>query len=193
MRLIDDKAMLEMLDQGLSQKQVAGHFRVSEAAVSKRLKRLRAYQLPESFDKLTLKQQKFALAVAEGKSQTTAAMEAFDCADRTSGKALGSRMMKDPDVSIAIHDLLHQEGLGRRERIRRLKALVMSKDLSVAGKGLDMAFKIAGEYAPEQIDINARIMSVFADIEAIRALRKEQEAQESEAEQKLTVSDDPDI
>ena len=193
MRLIDDKAMLEMLDQGLSQKQVAGHFKVSEAAVSKRLKRLRAYQLPESFDKLTLKQQKFALSVAEGKSQTTAAMEAFDCADRTSGKALGSRMMKDPDVSIAIQDLLHQEGLGRRDRIRRLKALVMSKDLSVAGKGLDMAFKIAGEYAPEQIDIKARSLTIHADIEAIRALMKEKKAQESEAKQKLTLSDEPDI
>ena len=193
MKIIDDEAMMNLLNQGMNQKQVAEHFKVSEAAVSKRLKRLRSYQLPDSFERLTSKQQKFALSIAEGKSQTTAAMEAFDCADRTSGKALGSRMMKDPDVSIAIQDLLHQEGLGRRDRIRRLKALVMSKDLSVAGKGLDMAFKIAGEYAPEHIDINARIMSVFADIEAIRALRKEQEAQESESEQKLTVPDDPDI
>ena len=193
MRLIDDKAMLEMLDQGLSQKQVAGQFKVSEAAISKRLKRLRSYQLPDSFERLTSKQQKFALSIAEGKSQTAAAMEAFDCTDRTSGKALGSRMMKDPDVSIAIQDLLHQEGLGRRDRIRRLKALVMSKDLSVAGKGLDMAFKIAGEYAPEQIDMNTRIMSVHADLAAIRALMKAQEAQESEAEQKLTASEDPDI
>jgi predicted transcriptional regulator len=193
MRLIDDKAMLEMLDQGLSQKQVAGHFKVSEAAVSKRLKRLRSYQLPDSFERLTSKQQKFAISIAEGKSQTTAAMEAFDCADRTSGKALGSRMMKDPDVSVAIQDLLHQEGLGRRKRIRRLKALVMSKDLSVAGKGLDMAFKIAGEYAPEQVDIKARWLTIHADIEAVRALMKEREAQKSEVEQKLTASDDPDI
>ena len=193
MKLINDEIMMEMLNNGFSQKDVAQRFSVSEAAVSKRLKRLRAYQLPESFDKLTLKQQKFALSVAEGKSQTAAAMEAFDCADRTSGKALGSRMMKDPDVSIAIQDLLHQEGLGRRDRIRRLKALVMSKDLSVAGKGLDMAFKIAGEYAPEQIDINARMLSVHADIEAIRALMKERKAQKSEAEQKLTASDEPDI
>ena len=193
MKIIDDEVMMNLLNQGMNQKQVAEHFKVSEAAVSKRLKRLRAYQLPESFDKLTLKQQKFALSVAEGKSQTTAAMEAFDCADRTSGKALGSRMMKDPDVSIAIQDLLHQEGLGRRDRIRRLKVLVMSKDLSVAGKGLDMAFKIAGEYAPEQIDMNTRIMSVHADLAAIRALMKERKAQESEAEQKLTASDDPDI
>ena len=193
MKIIDDEAMMNLLNQGMNQKQVAEHFNVSEAAVSKRLKRLRSYQLPDSFERLTSKQQKFALSIAEGKSQTTAAMEAFDCADRTSGKALGSKMMKDPDVSIAIQDLLHQEGLGRRDRIRRLKALVMSKDLSVAGKGLDMAFKIAGEYAPEQIDIKARSLTIHADIEAIRALMKEKKAQESEAKQKLTLSDEPDI
>ena len=192
MKIIDDEVMMNLLNQGMNQKQVAEHFKVSEAAVSKRLKRLRSYQLPDSFERLTSKQQKFALSIAEGKSQTTAAMEAFDCADRVSGKALGSKTMKDPDVMVAIEDLLHQEGLGRRKRIRRLKALVMCKDLSVAGKGLDMAFKIAGEYAPEQIDINARMMSVFADIEAIRAL-KTQEAQELEAEQKLTLSKEPDI
>jgi hypothetical protein len=146
MKRINDEEMTGMLENGMTQKDVARHFGVSEQAVSKRLKQLRGYHEPESFARLTEKGKLFVLAKAEGMNSTDAAMAAYDCQDRVSGKALGHKQMKDPDIAVAIQDLLHQEGVGRRKRVQRLRDMILCGDLSIAGKGLDMAAKMAGEY-----------------------------------------------
>lgn len=70
MRKIDDNLLLDMVRQGYSQAEIARFFSCSPVAVHKRLKRLTAR--PASLEKLTPKEQRFALAVAEGKSRISA-------------------------------------------------------------------------------------------------------------------------
>lgn len=179
---IDDTVMQKMLADGKSQKECAVFFGCSEAAISKHLKRQRQTdELPESFQKLTAKQKQFVLARAEGKSNTGAALDAFDCKTTESGHAIGVKLSSDPDIQTAIHDLLHQEGIGKRARIKRLKKVVYAKDLGIAHKGLDTAFKLAGDYAPEKIAIAARVgMELSPEVEDLvsrltRSLRSSQE------------------
>ncbi len=119
MRKVNDFELLDLIQKGILQKDIATQFGVSPAYISKRKKQLEGFQEPESFSRLTDKQKKFALAKAEGKTNTAAAMVAFDVTSRQSAKVLGSNTMKDPDVSTAIQDLLYQEGLGRRNCHRR--------------------------------------------------------------------------
>jgi predicted transcriptional regulator len=167
MKRIDDNEMNQMLENGMMQRDIARHFGVTEQAVSKRLKQLKAYQEPESFSKLTQKQKMFVLAKAEGKNNTDAAMAAFECKDRASGKALGHKHMKDPDVAVAIQDLLHQEGVGRRKRVQRLKDMILCPDLTVVGRGLEMANRMAGEYTEKhEFAINeAHILKLILALE----------------------------
>ncbi len=154
MKRVNDEELKKMFEEeGKTKRAIAKHFDVSEQYIGKRLKQLEAFRLPESFERLSVKQKKYALAIAEGKNQTDAAMTAYNCADRTSAKALGCKESKDPDVAIAISDLLHQEGIGRRKRIQRLRDMIECQDLSIVGKGLDMANKLVGEYAPQQVEI----------------------------------------
>ena len=86
MRKVNDVKLLEMLAQGIPQKDIAAHLGVVPSFITKRKKQLQAWKEPESFSRLTEKQKKFALAKAEGKSNTNAAMIAFDCVDRKSAK-----------------------------------------------------------------------------------------------------------
>src|SRR5690349_5985814 len=85
MRRIIDEELLQMIDQQVPQQDIAKHFDVTPAAVSLRLKRLRQLTArPAVLDRLTQKEQKFAMAIAEGKSQTQSAMESFDVTSRES-------------------------------------------------------------------------------------------------------------
>ena len=168
MRKVDDFKLLEMLKNGIQQKDIAAYFKVSPSYITKRTGQLETVKEPESFSALTEKQKKFVLARAEGKSNTDAAMIAFDVTSRESAKVLGCNTMKDPDVSAAISDLLYQEGLGRRVRIKRLKEIVFARDMSVALKGIDVANRLDGAYAPEQINVTGQLASVHALIAEIR-------------------------
>jgi len=162
MRKIDDEVLQQMIAEGKQQKEIARFFNVSDAAISKRVKRLHQAEPPESFQALSPGEKRFVVARSEGKSQSAAALESFNCGSVESAKAIGSRLSADPDVQQALADILHQEGIGRRARVRRLKNIIDAKDLGIAAKGLDMGFKLAGDYAPEQIQ-------VISDVE-IRAL-----------------------
>lgn len=186
MRKVNDFELLDLIQKGILQKDIATQFGVSPAYISKRKKELEGFQEPESFSRLTDKQKKFALAKAEGKSNVDAAMVAFDATSRESAKVLGSNTMKDPDVSTAIQDLLYQEGLGRRNRIKRLKQIVYGPDMSVALKGIDVANRLDGAYAPEKIDVSGQLTAVHALIAEIRG-------QKAEGLQKLSISENPDI
>jgi hypothetical protein len=187
MRKIDDDILQKLIEEGKPQKEMALFFGVSGAAISKRIKRLSQAEPPESFKDLSPGEKKFVLAKIEGKSGSAAALQAFNCGSIESAKTIGSRLSGDPDIQKAINDLMHEEGIGRRRRVQRLRDLVEAKDLGIAAKGLDMSFKLTGEYAPEKVDINAQMVAIVQNIEAIRALRETQD------EDNLTDLNSPDI
>ena len=186
MKKIDDQVLQKMLEENTQQKEIAKHFGVSESAVSQRIKRLHQAAPPESFAGLTPKEQKFVLAKLEGKSNTSAALDAFNCGSVESAKTIGIRLAGDPDVTTAIHDLMHQEGIGRRYRVKRLRDVINAADLGIVSRGLDMANKLTGEYAPEKIDVSGHLAATLALIEEIR-IRK------YEGLQNLTILNDLDI
>jgi len=174
----------EMLKAGRTQTECAKHFEVSDAAICKAVKRIRATVLPASMEKLTDKEKVFVLNLAEGKSKTDAACAAYDCVNRDVAKTMGCRLAKDPDVETALTDLMAQEGISKRQRIRRLKDLISSSDLSAVSKGLDMSWKLDGSYAPEKIDVAGQIASVHALVAEIKNL---------DAQRKLTAPDEPEV
>jgi DNA-binding Lrp family transcriptional regulator len=171
-RKIADQTLIEAIpriDAGeITQKELATQLSVSPSALNQRIKKLKAYTPPESFEALTDKQKLFALAKVEGKSNLDAVKSAYDVTSNESGKALGTQLMSDPDVRVAIQDLMAQEGIPRRRRVRRLRDMIECPDLSVAGKGLDMSFKLAGDYAPQQIEVisDVEIRGLIAMIQA---------------------------
>jgi hypothetical protein len=147
-RKVNDEVVLQLLREGKNQKQIADHFKVSPVAIHKRLKKI--LPKPQSLDKLTTKEQKFVVAVAEGKSRTQAVMDSFDVSTRGSAKAMQSVLMQKDDVKIAIAELMEIYGLTRGYRIKKLKSHIDHVDPGVSLKGLDMSFKLDGVYAPEK-------------------------------------------
>ncbi|MDO9228370.1 MAG: hypothetical protein Q7U03_02275 [Syntrophales bacterium] len=188
MKKIDDDILHKMISDGKPQREMARLFGVSDAAISKRIKRLHQAEPPESFKSLTSKEQKFVLAKLEGKSGTAAALQAYDCGSVESAKTIGSRLSGDPDISQAIHDLMHQEGIGRRYRVKRLRDVINAADLGIASKGLDMANKLTGEYAPEKIDVNGQMAAVHMLIAEIQKADREVKDCKN-----LTVLENPDL
>jgi transposase len=172
MKKVDMAILQKMLDEGKPQREIAKHFGVSESAISQRVKRLHQNAPPESFANLSPKEQKFVLAKLEGKSGTAAALEAYDVGSIESAKAIGSKLSNDPDIEKAIADIMHEEGLGRRSLVKRLKDLVDSKDLGIAAKGLDMGFKVSNLYAPEKIDVQIDIRAITARADELLAMLK---------------------
>lgn len=155
MKKIDDEILNQMIAEGKPQREMAQFFGVSDAAISKRIKRLSQPE-PESFKNLSPGEKRFVIARCEGKSQSAAALQAFNCGSVESAKAIGSRLSGDPDIRKAVDDLMHEEGIGRRYRIRKLRNVIDARDLSVSVKGLDMANRLTGEYSPEKIDLFSR-------------------------------------
>lgn len=159
MRKINDHELIQMSESGTSQQAIAIHFNVSPAAVCKRLKRLR---LPDSMSALTQKEQKFAVAILEGKSQTAAAAQAFDCGTLDSAKSFGHNLMKRDDIKLAIQDIMREEGLTRRYRIKRLRHHVDAQDPNISLKGLDQCWRLDGSYSPEKHLVAHQVQSIDA-------------------------------
>jgi hypothetical protein len=149
-RKTNDQEILRLLKEGKNQKQIAQHFGVSPVAIHKRLKRLTLPPPPESLQKLTRKEQKFCVAIAQGKTQTQAAMDSYDVTSRESAKSLSSQLMAKPEIQTSVTELMDYCGIDKPYRIRRLKQIIDSSDLNIAHKGLDMSFKLDGSYAAEK-------------------------------------------
>ncbi|MBT9165316.1 MAG: hypothetical protein DDT23_01333 [candidate division WS2 bacterium] len=147
---IDDNLLLELHKQGLNQKQIAERLGVSNVAIHKRLRHLCPPPLPESFEALTEPQKKFAIEVAKGETATNAALKSYEVTSRESAKVIGSNLMKHPQIREAVEDLMHEEGLTKRYRIRRLKQHVDSPDGFISLKALDMSFKLDGTYKEKE-------------------------------------------
>lgn len=168
LKKIDDNVLLQKIGEGVEQKEIATFFGVSPAAVCKRLKRLTP-QPPSKLDSLTKREQFFCQEVARGRSQTAAALEAFDCGSRDSAKSLGSALAKAPHIQEAIKELMERVGLTREKRVRKLAEHVDNRDAGVSLKALDMSFKLADDYpAAKSISISANLDWLPVDLEAYR-------------------------
>jgi len=134
-----------MLRDGHSQKDIAAHFGVTPAAISKRLKRLVPDE-PECMANLSDKEKKFVLEKAAGKTQTQAALASFECGSLASAKAIGHQLMAKNDIKIAVAELMQDEGLTRRFRVQKLKQHVENRDPNISLKALDQSWKLDGAY-----------------------------------------------
>lgn len=139
-----------MLKEGYSQKAIAAHEKVSPVSICKRLKKLIPQEPPDSFKKLSEKQQRFCLNVASGKNYTQSALESFECSSRKSAKVIASQLKTDPDIKTAMADIFAQEGKPRRYRVRRLGQHIDHPDPNVSLKALIEAGKQSGDYGPEK-------------------------------------------
>lgn len=180
MKKIDDEILNQMIAEGKSQREMAQFFGVSDAAISKRIKRL-SHPEPESFKNLSPGEKRFVVARSAGLSQSAAALQAFNCGSVESAKAIGSRLSGDPDIQKAVDDLMHEEGIGRRYRIRKLRNIIDARDLSVSVKGLDMANRLTGEYSPEKIEIFSRGQEFNDMIFWVKEYLGEEKRREAEA------------
>jgi len=161
-----------MLDDGKTQKEIAEYFGVSPAAICKRVKRI---NMPESFKNLTGKEQKFVLARAEGKTQTQAALDSHDCSSLESAKSMGHQLMQKPDIQMAVSDLMQEEGLTRRHRVRTLKKHIDHADPNVSLKGLDQSWKLEGLYSEKHEHVHVTYEDLLCNYKDARAKRKELE------------------
>ena len=152
MRKIIDTELIELLDQGMSQKEAAQHFNCSEPAISKRLSKLRQ-RVPQTFEKLTDKQKNFALALTEGKTKTEAAALAYDTSTVDSARTIGKRLSADSDIQTAVSEILQRSGLTKQYRVNRLRELVNSPDPGIAIRAIDMSFKLDGSYSETHLHV----------------------------------------
>jgi len=174
-RKVDDNIVLQLLREGKNQRQIAEHFQVSPVAICKRLKGI--MPKPKSLGNLTPNEQKFAVAVAEGKSRTQAALDSFDVSSRESAKALQNALMQKDDIKIAINELMNIFGLTRGYRINKLKSHVDHVDPNISLKAIDQTWKLDGSYSSEKPDV----------IVDIRALVLQCSAREKELTERLNA------
>lgn len=190
MNKINNDELKQMLENGISQKDCAEHFNVSPAAICQRLKKLNACKLPESFRKLTTKERDFVLAKVDGHTNKDAVKLAYDVSTDASAKSFATILMRDPDINAAIHDLMHTEGIGKRRRIQRLRDMIECNDMSAVGKGLDMSFKLAGDYSPQQVEVisEQEIRMMIASIPELKEAVAEDKKVVTESDEKNSIS-----
>ncbi len=158
-RKINDDELLDMIDnQNVPKMAAARHFGVSLTAINKRLKKLKMYDPPGSFKKLTAKKQKFVIGILQEKTQTQAAMDSFEVTSRDSAKVIGSQLISQPDIQMAIEDykasnaeIMETIGITRPRVFKRLSGIIDSKDNNTSLKGIETAGKFAGWFAPDKV------------------------------------------
>jgi hypothetical protein len=170
-RKVDDNIILEMLQQGKKQKEIAQHFNVSPVAICKRIKRLSPPPETPNFNKLTPKEKKFVVEKVKGKSNIQAVISSHDVTTKESAKSMASQLMAKPEIQMSITELMDHCGIDKPYRIRRLKQIIDSSDLNIVHKGLDLSFKLDGSYAPEKHlgiiiyeDVSKRIEEINAEL-----------------------------
>jgi hypothetical protein len=173
-RKTNDSVILEMLDAGRTQADIARHFCVSAMAICKRVRKLRPPELPEALKRLTVKERKFALAKAEGKTATQAALASFECGSMDSAKSIGSELSKRDDIQKAVAVLLQEEGLGRRRRAQILSYHAENLiDSQASLKAVDLANRMENLYIEKQLNVNVDYGEICRDIADVRARRRE--------------------
>ena len=176
-RKTDDTIILQMLEDGKQQKEIAEYFGVSPAAICKRVARLSAY--PKTLKELTPKEQRFAVSVANGMSQTKAAIDSYEVSSMRSAKALGSQLMKKPKIDAAISELMEYHGMGRHYRVAKLKAHLDHPDPVISLKSLEMSFKADGTFRENHLHV-AMTREDFEEIQVARQSAEEASEQARE-------------
>ena len=187
--------LLKMHAEGKPLSQIGTFFGISKQAISKRLKRLQPPEVPESFKNLSKKEQRFALEVADGKTQTDAAMVSHDCVSRDSAKSMGYQLMQKPDIQTAVAEIMQEEGLTRRYRVKKLKSHIDNPDPGVSLKGVDQTWKLDGAYTekiqisgPSYADVTRSQQQIREELESLGY--KIEDVREGEAE---VVEDDKEV
>jgi DNA-binding Lrp family transcriptional regulator len=175
-RKTDDNVILQMLREDKPQKEIAEFFGVSPAAICKRVKKLMDKK-PESFENLTDKEQKFALAISEGKTQTQAALDSHECSSLNSAKSMGYQLMQKPDIQTAVAELMQEEGLTRRYRVQKLKGHIDHPDPNVSLKGLDQSWKLDGAYTEKHIHVHATYEDMTKNLAELQKKRRQLEVE----------------
>ena len=139
-----------MLHQGMQQKEIARIMNVSEPAICKRLKRLRP-QPDTVLDKynLTAQQKMFVVEKAKGKTNTEAALESYEASSRKSAKVIGSQLMAEPEIKMALNELMDTY-LPSITASGSFAPMRQSRPHSEASKLLNLSWKLDGSYAPEK-------------------------------------------
>ena len=139
-RKINDQQLLALHKKGVSQNKIAEKFKVSPAAVSKRLKFL-GQKTPANLQRLTEKEKNFCLQYAQGKSATAAVMTSHDVSNRDSAKSYGSTLLKKPGIKSAIADIVNFYS-PKHARAEKLAEHIHRGSEPASLKGLELAFKL---------------------------------------------------
>jgi len=143
-------------------------------------------------DILTKQDKKFVKKVAETGNLTKAVQEAYEIEDAGYASVKGQRLIGKDRIQKALaerlpDDLLEEKHLAllnKTEKKYDTEGNMVSEeiDTNAVSKGLDMAYKVKGSYAPDKnINMNVNINSIDATnpkvLELIDELRKANEAQ----------------
>jgi hypothetical protein len=184
-RKTDDTIILQMLKDGKQQKEIAEYFGVSPAAICKRIKRILPHE-SKALKNISLKKQKFAIAISEGKTQTDAAMESYDVTTRDSAKTIGARLMKRSDIQTAVSEIMQQEGLTRKYRVQKLKTHVDNRDPNVSLKALDQTWKLDNSYSETHVHA-INIDDILERRKSLEQASKEAEARKAGALEQIRL------
>lgn len=150
MKKIDDIELLELIDSGITRKEIADRFGCSQVAVSKRLAKLRPDNIESlKIDSLTPKEKVFVTAIVSGETQTNSALKAYDVTTRDSAKSLGSALMSNKNIKEAIAEIRERE-IPLNHLVERLKDHVDSVDPTVSIRAIDMGLKLHDAYPVEK-------------------------------------------
>ena len=185
MRKTNDQTILRMLEEGHTQKQIAEHFDVSPAAICKRAKRLSAY--PKTLNELTPKEQRFAVSVANGMSQTQSAINAYETSSMASAKSLGSQLMKKPKIDAAISELMEYHGMGRHYRVQKLKEHLDSPDPVISMKSLEISFKADGTFRENHVPVSINIEAMVEHRQTLEEASKEAQGRKEAALKQIAL------
>jgi len=167
MSKINPELLLKMVEKNIPRPDMAARFGCSEAAISKRLKRLTSAPAePLKLDNLTPKEKTFVVAVASGESQTNAALKAYDVSSRQSAKALGHTLMGNQEIKEALAEIRDRE-IPIEHLIKRLRQHVDSKDSVTSLRAVDMGLKLHDAY-PANKNLNLNANTDFSPVDLSR-------------------------
>ena len=110
-----------------------------------------------------------------GKSATAAALESHDCKSREVAKVMGSQLLDKPDIDRAISQILQEEGLTKRYRVRKLKSHVDPPDPNISLKALDQSWKLDGAYLDKHVVLTPSWTDLCQDLAQVvekKAIRR---------------------
>ncbi len=174
LKKINDEMLLRMIQEHRPQKEIARIMKVSEPAISRRLRKL--LPQPESIlnrHDLTETQKRFCLKKAQGLSNSQAVIQSgYNVSSPQSAKSVATQLMQKEEIKKTIAELLEECGLSKSYRVQRLKAHVDNPvDGNISLKALDMSFRLDASYPPARnINLNASTPIEPIDLETLEAL-----------------------